>query len=440
MRAKAFLETLEQALPVWIENGWVDAGHGKAILDHAAASARPKDHLAMTIATLGVVTVAAGVITFFAANWGVLAKALKLAVLFGAMTAIYGGAIVLLARETYPAIGRALLLLGVLLFGANIMLIAQIYHIDSHYPDGIMVWALGALLISAVYPNLATVAAGLALAVLWSNLEFWEFDVAVHWPFLVVWSCFVAIIVRQDWRSGGHLAFLALSFWLVMVLVMTNHDHKGYLPGIYAILSLGVFAVAGHPRLPKKLADLAGTLKRYAAVIGLASFYLLTLRWFHETLEAEAPAGLYVATFLALALAFGAVVLRRIPSGSVSDPSSLSDGTALVLAISIAVAQWASLSGSFGPEMIVLVFKLLFFAALIWLAHYGYRRQMRFLVTLAAMFFATGLVTLYFSDYWTLASRSIFFLAGGAVMLGDGYWLERQRRRLTGHAAPGARS
>lgn len=439
--AKGFLKTLEKSLPVWIENGWVDAGHGQAILDHAAASARPRDHLAMTIAVLGVLTLAAGVITFFAANWDVMAKALKLAVLFGAMIGTYGVAIKLLAGKAYPVIGQALLLLGVLLFGANIMLIAQIYHIDSHYPDGVMVWAVGALLISAVYPNLATVAAGLALAVLWTGMEFWEFDVAVHWQFLVLWSGFIAIIARQDWRSGRHLAFLALSFWLWALLANYTDDHVPHLVGIYVFLSLGAFVVAGHPQLPVKWSEMARNLKFYAAVIGLTTFYLLTLREIHYASTSEIPvttAGWYVATFLALAFAIGPAILRRMASGPQSNPSPLSDGVALALVIAIALSQWASVSGLFERETITLVFKLLNFGGLIWLAHYGYRRQMRYLAVLAVIFFAIGLVTVYFSDFWTLTSRSIFFLAGGTVMLGDGYWLERQRRRSTGAAEVGS--
>jgi len=45
------------------------------------------------------------------------------------------------------------LLLGVILFGSNIMLIAQIYHIDSHFPNGVLMWSLGALLAAWLVRN-----------------------------------------------------------------------------------------------------------------------------------------------------------------------------------------------------------------------------------------------------------------------------------------------
>ena len=36
-------------------------------------------------------------------------------------------------------------MLGTLFFGAGIWLVAQIYHIDEHFPNGFLIWGLGAL-------------------------------------------------------------------------------------------------------------------------------------------------------------------------------------------------------------------------------------------------------------------------------------------------------
>jgi uncharacterized membrane protein len=46
-------------------------------------------------------------------------------------------------------------LLGTMMFGAGIWLIAQIYHIDEHYPNALLIWSLGALGLAWALPSLS---------------------------------------------------------------------------------------------------------------------------------------------------------------------------------------------------------------------------------------------------------------------------------------------
>jgi uncharacterized membrane protein len=56
----------------------------------------------------------------------------------------------------------------------------------------------------------------------------------------------------------------------------------------------------------------------------------------------------------------------------------------------------------------------------------------RVLVNMAFLFFGLGLLSRYFDTFWTLLDRSYFFMAGGLLLIGGGYLLEKQRRKLTG--------
>lgn len=98
---RAFLNRLRKELPLWVEQGWVAADRQAAILDHAAARAERQIRMVpIALAVLGVLTFGTGVITFFAANWDVMAKAVKLAILFGGMWAAYAlGAHGLMAEQ-----------------------------------------------------------------------------------------------------------------------------------------------------------------------------------------------------------------------------------------------------------------------------------------------------------------------------------------------------
>lgn len=145
-RGLGFNQRLKRELPRWVEAGWVEPENAERILEQAAAGSQ-RYSLPMMFGLLGAILLGVGIITFFAANWQAIPKVFKLLLLFGSMWAAFIASG--WAREQERGwLCESMLLLGVLLFGANIMLIAQIYHIDAHYPDGILMWSLGGLLVA----------------------------------------------------------------------------------------------------------------------------------------------------------------------------------------------------------------------------------------------------------------------------------------------------
>ncbi|MFH1674814.1 MAG: DUF2157 domain-containing protein [Pseudomonadota bacterium] len=138
MKNFRFIKRLRKELPTWVERGWVNAGSEQAILDHVTRQKGDTRFLTYALSILGVLLLGSGVITYFAANWDTMPKLAKLCVLFGSMWTAYILAGYLLQEHRMPHIGQTIVLLAVILFGANIMLIAQIYHIDSHYPNGVL--------------------------------------------------------------------------------------------------------------------------------------------------------------------------------------------------------------------------------------------------------------------------------------------------------------
>ena len=92
------------------------------------------------------------------------------------------------------------------------------------------------------------------------------------------------------------------------------------------------------------------------------------------------------------------------------------------------------LPGRYGGLMAIL-YNLVFFGGIIWLIYAGVHGGDRALVNLSFFFFALGLLSRYFDTFWTLLNRSYFFMAGGLLLIAGGYFLERQRRTLTGRIA-----
>ena len=91
-------------------------------------------------------------ILFFAYNWAAIPKFLKLALVFAALVTSHGAALWVTRRNpANHSLVEGLHILGTMMFGAGIWLIAQIYHIDEHYPNAFLVWGLGALGLAGRY-------------------------------------------------------------------------------------------------------------------------------------------------------------------------------------------------------------------------------------------------------------------------------------------------
>jgi uncharacterized membrane protein len=142
---RAFRARLRKELPRWRAEGLVsDAGSAELSrryhLDEEGVSAA-----AAAIYTLGALLIGGGVISFVAWNWDRLGRAAKLSILLAALVAAHGtGYWMWRVAGKLPKLGHALTLLGTIVFGASIGLVAQMFHITPTAGTGFALWAIGA--------------------------------------------------------------------------------------------------------------------------------------------------------------------------------------------------------------------------------------------------------------------------------------------------------
>ncbi len=454
---RAFLKRLRRELPRWREKGWIAAEHEPAILADAAAQAGGARRAPLAFAILGVILFGAGVITFFAANWAEMPKLAKLVVLFGGLWAAYGAAGWLLTRDERGErqFGQALLLLGLILFGANIMLIAQIYHIDSHYPNGVLLWAVGGLALAYLVPASAQPAAvaSLVLATLWSGLEVVGGDWLVHWPFLVLWALFLPPILGHGWRYAGFVAMLVLVVWSLVTslrAIVEFPENRVYLAQIYVLGSIGVAILGIMMERTQAFAVFATTVQRFALLAAKIGFYALTIRIMHgigtddwASEPVGAASGRWVAGTLFIGVVLAATLVWHRSHGTTrASPALARWGLGLSAAVvALMLVNVFLPHPRTDPTIVYIAFNLLFFSGLAFLVYAGYEASDTYLVNVGFVFFSAGIVTLYFDVFWTLMGRSYFFMGGGLLLFLGGYLIERQRRRVLGRmgGAAGAR-
>ena len=156
MNRENFYLWLKEEVGLWLKEGIVTDEQALKILAKSKVTISAKEEEARGskiisyITGLGAILIGIGVIAFFASNWEELPRMVKLIAIYAALFAsYYFGFSLSFVKRTYPLVGMALLVLGSILFCSAIFLLAQIYNINAHYPNGLLLW--GACILPLAY-------------------------------------------------------------------------------------------------------------------------------------------------------------------------------------------------------------------------------------------------------------------------------------------------
>jgi len=100
------------------------------------------------IVTIGAVLIGAGIFSFIAANWQEMSKPIKIGVILVSMLASYAAGWHLKENLNMEKNGGALFLLGSIIYGAGIFLVAQMFHTRANWPDGFILWMFGVIAVA----------------------------------------------------------------------------------------------------------------------------------------------------------------------------------------------------------------------------------------------------------------------------------------------------
>jgi uncharacterized membrane protein len=365
--------------------------------------------IAKLVAWLGGALVGAGVLTLVGLNWDALSKWTKLALIFGTLVGLHAaGWRLQVARDggpgRAPGVGLALTGAAMLSFGGAIALVAQIYHLEAHWPNAVLAWWLLSLPFALLFASrwLLLIVVGLFSTwgmwcvdvwmtdhQLWSNEFGWGFAV-------VALAAFVAAAgaLARGSRFGSFAPLLGLL------------GRLGALGGLF-LLSFEEF---GHDRVARfgqegLLAD--ERLHRFALLL--------------------APAAVFAAGALAL-LAVGAAARRGWRDGRawLDEP--------LDVAAVVAGAALAGCADLFVPDLAFLVVNALLLAAVLGLIVRGVRTGRVADVNLALVAFFVTAIARYFEFFSKGFDAAFTFLGAGVLLLGLGYFIERLRRKFVAQA------
>jgi uncharacterized membrane protein len=358
----------ESPLRRWVEAGLLDGQVAERIRMWERERGEPPSLRwpAWVALGLGGLLLGAGILLFVAAHWDTLGPSQRFGLILLVLAGLHlAGAATAISS---PALSSALHACGTVALGGGIFLSGQIFHLEEHWPRGLLLWAVGA----------------------WTG--WWLLR---QWP-----QAALGALLAPAWLAGE---------WMVRTEGSRNAAVLGVFILLTALAYLGGAPFRGrHPVARRALVWLGG--------LGLfpATLLLVVLANSAWRTANSLPLGAAVLGW-AMAIGLPAAVWLYLRG---PDLVPLAAAVAWVVAGTTAAAQRG-------------IFPYLWCAVLaIGVIAWGLRDRRTERVNLGVAGFALTVLVFYFSDVMDKLGRSASLIGLGLLFLGGGYLLERARRRL----------
>lgn len=416
----------------WKADGLVSPEQAERLRQRYADSTPATPWALLVFASAGAVVIGLGVILLFAYNWADIPKFGKLALIFAAVIGAHAGGLHLLRSPGWQRkLGEAFGLLGTMFYGSAIWLIAQIYHIDEHYPNGFLFWALGALALAWILESIPQALLATVLFTIWGGTETWGFNQPTYWSVVAV----LGGIGPLAWRKQSAVltaAVLAATYFLAIAMLAS---YGGSAHAFTSILAFSTLLIAAEKLLRADQGAPAPVTSVWV-FFGFTGFlvcsYLLS---FHRTADNLLDWNRHLGSDPALAALFGWVLFAaslaawaRVAWKALKDKSLAVPveewlaPIALIYAYLLAVRR-----GHVDDLFIAITFNLIFLGiAVMWMLR-GCREARLRPTVVGSLMLAVLVLARYFDLFNSLAARGLTFVLLGGVLLAEAMYYRKNR-------------
>ncbi len=426
MLNSSYIKRLERDLGRWVEKGWVGP-QSRAMILADAEKPPGSSRFPAVMGILGAILLATGVMTFVSANWQEMSKFMRLVILFGVMWSAFAAA-VWLKRTAHEYMMEGVLFLCAGMFGVNIMLIAQIYHIDGDYSDAVFLWIAGALLTAFILESRAALALGFVLLPIWSGGEVFEFGAGFHWAFLPVWLIATALVWWMAWRPGLHLALLTFAFWLViwlakMVDIFNWHPPLAVAALAIAALALFVLSLVREKTPRKYWLGFENAFKHYTLLAVFAAGFFMQF-----ALEKQYVGGSFFKGDIA------PLIMAVIGLGGVIWASFAAKKLKLLALVDVEIitgmAIWLLIVPFIAQPVNIWLHAFIYLGFCVWAVGFTQKHRVKAAGLMALIAFSAEVLYIYFKTLGDLLGTAVFFFLGGVLLIAMALGFGILRRRF----------
>lgn len=393
---------VEKEGPRWVKEGIVSPEQVNRIL----ALYGEKQHAIGLLPILGSILVGLGILSFIAANWQDIHELVRLALLIAAMIGFYvaGERSV---RSGHPKLGIAFVGLGVVSFGGGIVLIGQMFHLVPYNALSFILWACAATAATYLYRSRYLYLLGLLL-----------FDVAqgysvssFHSFSYTAFALMVLTLGYYGWRRPSLLLTWCFSISIAVQAIMwiTAEDltWMWYLAPLMGLYALGDFLKDRDRSYALQVVPLI------AAFLFAVSIVLFIDNATDNDLKELRAAPVYYMTVMLVL--FG-----------ISLAGKLRQGRALTAFEWILPFPFLYLD----PVVYDVVYLLALFLFSLYVLWRGYAEEWRFKINFGTILFLCSTLLAYGKLTWAFMDKSLFFVLGGLLLLGLGWFLNRRKKQF----------
>ncbi len=397
-----FVARIRREIETWRTEGIISSEVAETLVSRYGESedaGRPfaLNRLSAAIVIFGAILIGLGIIAVLAANWDAISDPAKIGLMVAASTTTYVVGWFLAYRFEAPRTGIALILLGAIVYGASIHLIAQAFNVEVNHPLLMPAWFLGVVPIAYVTRAVAILVLSLILLLvsLGFRMQVWfgeEFANAVDG------AVFMVVV-------AAYVLFGATLFALGRLHARWNPFQ--HFARYFDVIGIGTAAVGTYAL---SFASAWRTIDRVEVRDFMPEFWIT----FAVTL---------VIAVVALAMAY-----QRRETRAADSVRWLWIASGTFMMCGIAIATWIALIAD--TSWFWIPVNVIIMIGIIAMLTAGFRFNRPYLVNTAFILFGVTVMTRYFEFGFDLLDQGLAFIVTGVLFLGIGFGLERLRRGM----------
>ena len=458
MISDKFRQELRSQAKLWQAEGLIDTSLYQQLADRYqfnTLETASRNRFLSILISLGSILLAIGVITFVAANWQVWPREGRVTLLLSLFVAVNVAGFYLWrippsrTKNSHPnmpptkgrnkLLGEGLLLLGALILGANMALMAQMFHIGGSSYGLFLAWGIGVL---GMAYSLRLTSLGVLSALL-VGLGYW---LAVLDSSAKVEFSWLEILVRQM-PIAASIMFIPLAYWcrsraifalgaIVLIFSLQVSIAQGLNPnwGAAIFCALPPALLWGYddamwPNIDSRLFQ--ATARSLALVFLAGLFYFLSFHWLWQdsvnpsqiSLDWSVLANVTVLGALMVFewLHLGRLELRRPKRKGVD----LTTGAIAILIVITALIPFYHLSFSPIPQLATFLFNVLLFLLAVGLIREGLALGNRRTFWGGMVLITLQIISRLFEYNTELLLKSFVFVLCGIGVIAAGLWFEK---------------
>ncbi len=381
--------------------------------------------------SLGAILFGLGVILLFAYNWQDLHKFVKLCLVFITLLATHGtGFWLCRPPSNNKAVGEGLHALGTILFGAGIWLIAQIYHINEHYPNGILFWSFGALTMAWALSSTPQGIVAAFLLALWGGCEVLGFRQINHIaPLLII----VGILPLAWLQKSRALLATAIAATLFTVAINCGSLGEDLLITVFILLANALGAASILAGQSTSFPESRRILSFFGNLVYIIILYTLTFKGVSKYIDFDLDKTttiLYMSVSGFLAISCWAMVGIRAARETGANRSFFKHehfGQIITMVLVLVLGFIDPKEGwAWGGA---LIFNLLFLFHSVMLIIHGCREVSIKQTTLGCILFSFLSIARYVDLFSSLIARSMVFFIVGGVIFASGFLYSKSKKQ-----------